>query len=138
VIESLGADEVGRRYVAWLVDHLAAHRRGERPVPDDELAEVIRAALWEGEDEEGQPLPVDLRWQLALAALSACPDDDVVLWCLGDGPFDIMGFEVDGEGQRIYDRMRAERSSNAQLGRLSEAMRRALLDEGVTSGPWFE
>jgi hypothetical protein len=138
VIESLGVGQIGRWWVTRLVAHLEAHGRGERPRPDDEMDEVIRAALWEGDDEAGNPLPVDLRWQLVLAALAACPEDDRLLWCLGDGPFDNLGPEVDSNGQQISERRKAERASNPKLRRLYEAMRRTLPAEGVTSGPWFE
>lgn len=31
-------------------------------------------------------MPLDLRWNLVMAALEGCPDDE--LWLLGDGPFD--------------------------------------------------
>jgi hypothetical protein len=134
VIQSLGVDEVGRRYVALLVADLDAIRRGEREQRRSEAEHLIHDAVWIGEDESGQPLPVDWRWELVLSALAACPDDDGLLWCLGDGPFD----HLRGDGHDIDDRMRLERSSNPKLQRLFEAMRRTLPAEGVTSGAWFD
>jgi hypothetical protein len=134
VIQSLGVDGVGRRYIALLVADLEAIRRGERAPRRDETEDLIHDAVWIGEDELGQLLPITWRWELVLSALAACPDDDRLLWCLGDGPFD----HLRGDGDDIDDRIRLERSSNPKLQRLSEAMRRTLPADGVTSGPWFE
>jgi hypothetical protein len=120
LIEELGVGEVGRRYVArtW----------------DTEFNEDwILFAVSHGWDEESRPLPIDLRWQLALAALEASPDDDVALWLIGDGPFDHLAVEP-GMKERIY----GERETNARVRRLFDAMRRQLPSEGVTGGWWFQ
>jgi hypothetical protein len=73
LIAELGVVEIGRRYVA---------RDGEW----DDLA----LAVFDGTDERGEELPLELWWDITMAALEACPDDDGSLWLLGDGPFDRM------------------------------------------------
>ena len=119
-IASLGVGEVGRRY-------LAALRAG-----DSMDTWWIVEAVWFGHDESGCALPTDLRWQLVMAALNACPEDDGDLWLLGDGPFDQLA-----ENLSIVERFYAERERNPKLRRLFTAMRRELPTEGSTHGWWF-
>ena len=80
----------------------------------------------------GRPLISDVWWELALAALRACPPDDSLLWCLGDGPFDNMR-----ENPEIDERLLDGRSTDPDIDRLFAAMRRELPSEGVTTGFWF-
>jgi hypothetical protein len=124
-VEALGADEVGRRY--WLLSRggFAAHE-------DDWILD----AIYSGEDLtelDREPLDLELRWTLVMAALEACPDDDGELWRVGDGPFDILRIEPGMEA-----RIHRERERHPKLRRLFEAMRRELPSEGVTDGFWFE
>lgn len=123
-VEAMGVAEVGQRYLAAL------------QAPDDDPDKWIVDAVWFGQDlyeNHMAELPLSLRWDLALAALEACPDDDGDLWCLGDGPFDQLAAEP-GMIKRIY----RERDTRPKLRRLFEAMRRILPSEGVTSGWWFD
>ncbi len=83
-VEAMGVDEIGRRYLAAL------------QAPDDDPDEWIVDAVWFGQDlveNDMAMLPLSLRWELAIAALEACPDDDGDLWCLGDAPFDQLAAE---------------------------------------------
>ena len=103
--------------------------------PDDDPDEWIVDAVWFGQDlveNHMAMLPLSLRWDLAIAALEACPDDDGDLWCLGDGPFDQLAAEPG-----IIERFYVEREARPKLRRLFEAMRRELPSEGVTDGWWF-
>lgn len=118
-VEDVGVDEIGRRYLAAL---RAPGRRNQ----------WIVDAVWFGGTGE-EVLPVELRWELVMAALDACPDDDGELWCLGDGPFDHLAAEPG-----MVERIHAEREGNPKLRRLFEAMRRKLPEEGVEDGWWFE
>lgn len=123
-VEALGTDEIGRRYLGALRS------------PRDHEDRWIVDAVWFGYDldeRRGQELPLELRWELVMAALEACPDDDGDLWCLGDGPFGHLAAEP-GIVARLYD----ERERRPKLRRLFEAMRRELPNEGVTDGWWFE
>jgi hypothetical protein len=116
LIAELGVVEVGRRYVT----------RGREW---DELA----LAVFDGTDERGEELPLELWWDIMMAALEACPDDDGSLWLLGDGPFDHMRARP-GVNERLLE----ERTRNPKAARLFEAMKRELPSEGVTTGFWFE
>jgi hypothetical protein len=92
LVEQLGAAEVGRRYIARLAASVspADEGHGGDLVNDQALDDRTYQAIWLGEDEHGRPLPTDLRWEVTIAALHACADDDALLWSLGDGPFDHM------------------------------------------------
>jgi len=120
-IEALGADEVGRRYLPAL-----------RSPNESEDAWVVDAVGF-GQDLDGGDLPLDVRWELVMAAVEACPDDDDDLWCLGDGPFDELAAEP-GMIERFYE----ERARRPKLRQLFLAMRRELPSEGVTNGWWFD
>jgi len=108
--------EVGRRYVT---------RDGQW----DELAVTV----FGGEDEDGHELPLELWWDILMAAIEACPDDDGSFWLLGDGTFDHMRIKP-GVNQRLLE----ERTRNPKVARLFDAMQRELPKEGVTAGFWFE
>jgi hypothetical protein len=116
LITEVGVEELARRYVAG----------------EDESTEVMLAVVF-GDDEHGDPLPMDLWWQIGIAALHACPDDDGALWSLGDGTFDHMRAHAG-----IDERLLAERRHDPKVARLFEAMRRQLPNEGVTEGFWFQ
>jgi hypothetical protein len=120
-VGAMGLPEVGRRYLRAL------------SAPSDGPDHWIVDAVWFGHDldENGSAdLPLGLRWDLAMAALDVCPDDD--LWLLGDGPFDQLAAEPG-----MIERLRAERAVRPKLLRLFEAMRRELPSEGVNDGWWF-
>ncbi|MGB8862318.1 MAG: hypothetical protein WCC60_23890 [Ilumatobacteraceae bacterium] len=123
-VDAIGADEVGRRYLHALA------------APSDDPDNWIVDAVWFGNDlrENGRAeLPLGLRWDLAMATLEACPDNDGDLWLLGDGPFDQLAAEPG-----MIKRFHAERETRPKLLRLFEAMRRELPSEGVTDGWWFD
>ncbi len=139
VLAELGVDEIGKRYIEILERDLAIMReqdeRGERaPEPDrSPIDELITMTVWSGEDENGVPLPDELRWDVTMAALHHCPTDDGLLGCLGDGPFDHFVVRP-GIKERLY----AARDEDPKLQELFAVMRRELPSEGVTGGWWFE
>jgi len=120
LIARIGVVDVGRRYVA-------AMRVGEE---SDEYW-AVESALRHGRDGDDEPLPVDLRWELACASLDACETDED-FWRLGDGAFSSLWFE-DG----VLERMMETRASNPNLRRLYAVMRRRLQAQGLTDGWWF-
>jgi hypothetical protein len=116
LIAELGVDEVGRRYVE----------------PGREWDELT-LAVFDGTDERLEPLPLELWWEILMAALDHCPDDDGAFWLLGDGPFDHMR-GIEGVDERLLE----ERIRNPRVARLFAAMQRELPSEGVTTGFWFQ
>ena len=133
--EQLGADEVGRRYIARLASTVfsASVRNEVGEGSGDQLDEAVYQAVWLGEESDGRPLPVELRWDVTMATLRACPDDDGLLWCLGDGPFDHM-LNV----PELRRRLSTGRGADLYVDRLVGAMQRTLPGEGVTDGWWFD
>ncbi len=138
LIAELGIDEIGRRYIAELqyglerIRHGADGDRDQAPEQVDGIGPIIESAVWGGDDPAGGRLTTDVWWELAMAALRACPPDDSLLWCLGDGPFDNMR-----ENPEIDARLLAARSQDPAIDRLFAAMRRELPSEDVTTGFWF-
>lgn len=119
LIDSIGVDAAAQRYVV--------HMSG---VHDANLD--LMDAFWSG-DGASRLLPLELRWNLLLAAIHQCPDDDELLWRLGDGPVD--NNAVDPEIRR---RVFAARATDAKVQRLFEAMRRQLpIKDRITDGAWY-
>jgi hypothetical protein len=119
----MGVDEVGRRYLSAL-----------RARDDDPDAWIVDA-VWFGHDldESGSAeLSLTLRWDLVMAVLDACPDDD-------DRSLVVGRWTVRSAGRRGgNDRALLSRAGHAsEARRLFEAMRRELPSEGVTDGWWF-
>lgn len=120
LIASVGAPEVGRRFVAQAWEK-------------DPTQEWILHAVAFGRGADRSPLPDEVWWNLAMAALDATPDDDVALWLRGDMVFDHLR-----ERPGMSSRPQAKRAGSVKVSRLFEAMQRELRNEGVTSGYWFE
>jgi len=114
-IVQLGVAEVGVRYV-----------NGDFGWGD------LGLAVFTGEDELGVGLPSELWWDIAMAALDACPDDESVE-LLGEDIFDRMRARP-GFADRLLD----EGTRNSRVARLFAVMERALRSERVTSGFWFQ
>ena len=118
-IEEIGVQAAAQRYVQHM----------ENRYEWDDLID----AFWSGDDETGQKLPSDLLWRMLLAAIHECPDDDEMLWRLGDGPID--NNSVDPE---IREALFQARDRDPKVMRLFEAMRRQLpTKSGITEGSWF-
>jgi hypothetical protein len=119
-VEAMGVDAAARRYVSYMS---GADEPGD-----------LTAAIWSGDDEDGNKLPTEWLWNLSLAVIHHCPDDDEMLWRLGDGPID--NNCVDPEiGRRLFE----VRDTDPKVMLLFLAMRRMLPSKwGVSDGPWFD
>ena len=118
------------------VDHVAHLFFDASAASEDRPQDWVVGAVVFGEDWTDAPvteLSLEVWWTLAMAALDACPDDDVAYWLLGDGTFDHMRAKPG-----IEERLRAEREHNPSVQRLFVAMQRELPSEGVADGFWFE
>lgn len=118
-IENPGVHEVARRYV-------------EQLVAGSEL-DAISLAIWSGDDDHGR-LPASLLWNVLIEIIHQCPDDDRLLWQIGDGPID--NNCIDSEIKR---RLFLARDSDPKVLALFQAMRRMLPTMwDVHDGGWFD
>ena len=102
-ISAMGLGVLGRRYID--------RQRAERIAGDDEWIDAVV--------DYGEGLPLELWYELILAALEAAGDDEVLLWLIGDRPVDhlvgedwdfLRRFEADGKTTPAVAHMLAAKS----------------------------
>jgi hypothetical protein len=124
-IERLGINAVGARYLPAF--HAA----------NDDSEGWIVDAVWYGlgSDTDGGTvdLPVELRWELVLAALNASPNDDDSLWCIGHQPISQIAAQPG-----IAERIRAERGRNPKMLRVFHLMQEYYDSMGLPQGFWAD
>jgi hypothetical protein len=122
-IARLSVDEVGARYLP------AFH------AVNDDSERWIVDAVWYGlgSDADGGmvDLPVELHWELVLAALKASPDDDNSLWCIGHQPISQIASQPG-----MVERIRAERDRNPKMLRVFRLMQEYYDNMALSHGFW--
>ena len=131
VIESIGVEQLGRRYASRLVTSLnemyaAEDARMVDRRPDDDI-DVDRVCF------DGDKLTDEEFFRMILSALDAAHPHEGALWCIADGPMD----HLVGRDRTFKARFHEERGRRASVQAAFDAMRDELKAMGYYDHSWW-